>query len=171
MPGAAIVGILHGRAAPRLPYGETTMTNPVLFWHRASPVLLSVLRIISAFLFMLHGSKKLFGLPGGGQLQWIEFDQLWSLAPGLAGVLEFFGGLLLLLGLATRPVAFVLSGLMAFAYFMAHAPGSFWPVLNHGDAAILFCFAFLYLSAAGGGPFSLDQLIASRRRARVIAAA
>lgn len=81
-----------------------------------------------------------------------------ALAPGLAGVLEFFGGLLLLPGFATRSVAFVLPGLMAFAYFMALAPGSFWPVLNGGDAAILFCFAFLYLSAAGGGRLSLDHL-------------
>lgn len=104
-----------------------------------------------AFLFVLHGSRKLFGLPGGAQLQLIECDRLWSLAPGLSGVLESFGGLLLLLGFATRSVAFVLSGLMAFAYFMAHAPGSFWPVLNGGDTAILFCFAFLYLSAAEAG--------------------
>lgn len=98
-------------------------------------------------------------------MQLIESDRLWSLVPGLAGALEFFGGLLLLVGLATRPVAFILSGLMAFAYFMVHAPGSFWPVLNHGDAAILFCFVFLYLSAKGPGPFSADQLI-ERGRAR-----
>lgn len=133
-------------------------------WQKASPWGLSLLRIIAAFLFILHGSKKLFGLPGGAQLQLIEFDKLWSLAPGLAGILEFVGGLLLLAGLFTRPVAFILAGLMAFAYFMAHAPGAFWPVLNGGDAAILFCFAFLYLSMAGGGPFSVDGWIAARRR-------
>lgn len=132
-------------------------------WHRAAPWLRSGLRVIAAFLFLLHGAKKLFGLPGEGPFKLIEAGQLWSLAPGLAGVLEFFGGVLLIVGLATRPVAFVLSGLMAFAYFMAHAPGSFWPVLNHGDSAILFCFVFLYLSAAGAGPLSLDHLIARRR--------
>jgi putative oxidoreductase len=78
---------------------------------------------------------------------------------GVAGVLELFGGALVLLGLFTRPVAFVLSGEMAFAYFMAHAPQGFWPVLNHGEAAVLYCFAFLYFSAAGGGPWSLDRAL------------
>lgn len=142
------------------------MANPLSLWQGAAPWLLSVLRIVSAFLFMLHGSKKLFGLPGGDQLQLIEFSKLFSLAPGLAGILEFFGGLLLLLGLFTRPVAFVLSGLMAFAYFMAHhSLEKFWPVLNGGDAAVLFCFTFLYLSSAGGGPLALDRLLPSRRRA------
>lgn len=126
-------------------------------WHRAGAWLLSLLRIASAFLFMLHGSKKLIGLPGGNHIQLIEFDKIWSLVPGLAGVLELGGGFLLLIGLCTRPVAFILSGFMAFAYFMAHAPRSFWPVLNGGDAAILFCFAFLYLSAAGGGPLAVDR--------------
>lgn len=124
-----------------------------------SPYFLSLLRIVSAFLFLLHGSKKLFGVPGGTQLQLIEFDKLWTLVPGLAGGLEFFGGLLVLIGLATRPVAFILSGLMAFAYFMAHAPRAFWPVLNGGDAAVLFCFVFLYLSAAGPGPWSIDRAL------------
>ena len=76
---------------------------------------------------------------------------------GVAGVLELFGGLLLLLGLFTRPVAFVLSGLMAFAYFIAHAPQGFWPLLNRGELAALYSFVFLYLAAAGGGPWSLDQ--------------
>ena len=140
------------------------MTTSTFFWHKAAPPLRSLLRITAAFLFLLHGSRKLFGLPGDEGFKLIEAAKVWTLAPGLAGVLEFFGGLLLLVGLCTRPVAFLLSGLMAFAYFMAHAPGSPWPVLNHGDSAILFCFAFLYLSAAGGGPWSLDNLFARTRR-------
>jgi putative oxidoreductase len=78
---------------------------------------------------------------------------------GLAGVLEFFGGLLLLIGLFTRPVAFILSGLMAVAYFMAHAPQGFWPLMNKGELAVLCCFVFLYLAMAGGGSWSIDRLI------------
>ncbi len=120
-----------------------------------APRLLSVLRIITAFLFMQHGAQKLFGLlgarPGGP-------PPLLSLS-GVAGALEFFGGLLLLLGLFTRPVAFILSGLMAFAYFIAHAPRGFWPIQNGGELAALYCFVFLYMSAAGGGPWSLDTIL------------
>ncbi|HVF54877.1 MAG TPA: DoxX family protein [Pyrinomonadaceae bacterium] len=116
--------------------------------------LLSVLRIITGFLFMAHGGQKLFGfpapMPGGGA-------PLMSLV-GVAGILEFFGGLLILLGLFTRPVAFILSGLMAVAYFMGHAPGGFWPLVNKGETAVLYCFIFLYLAAAGGGAWSLDRL-------------
>ena len=121
-------------------------------WAKSSPFLLSVMRIVLALLFMQHGAQKLFGFGGGDTVQ------LLSLI-GLAGVLEFFGGLLLLAGLFTRPVAFVLSGEMAFAYFMVHAPQSPWPLFNHGDLAVAFCFAFLYLSAAGGGPWSVDRLL------------
>ena len=96
---------------------------------------------------------KLFGFPAPmGDIH------LFSLM-GLAGVLEAFGGLLVLMGLFTRAVAFILSGEMAFAYFMAHAPHGFWPVLNHGEAAAFYCFAFLYLSAAGGGPWSVDRVM------------
>ena len=123
-----------------------------------APRLLSVLRIVAGFLFMLHGAQKLFGfpapMPGGG-------PPLMSLF-GFAGILEFFGGLLIMLGLFTRPVAFILAGEMAVAYFMGHAPGGFWPMLNKGEAAVLFCFIFLYLAAAGGGPWSVDRLM--RRR-------
>ncbi len=119
-----------------------------------APRLLSVLRIITGFLFMLHGAQKLLGfpapMPGGA-------PPLMSLI-GLGGILEFFGGLLILLGLFTRPVAFILSGMMAVAYFMAHAPGGFWPTLNKGELAVLYCFIFLYLAAAGGGPWSVDRL-------------
>jgi putative oxidoreductase len=116
-----------------------------------APRMLSVLRIMSALIFMAHGTQKLLGFPpsdGPG-------PTLTSLS-GIAGALELFGGALLAIGLFTRPVAFVLSGLMAFAYFIAHAPQSFFPVLNGGDAAILYCFVFLYLVFAGGGPWSVD---------------
>lgn len=121
-----------------------------------APQLLSILRIVTAFLFMEHGSMKLFGFPAPmGDIS------LFSLM-GLAGALEVFGGLLILIGLFTRPVAFILSGEMAFAYFMAHAPQGFWPVLNHGEAAVFYCFMFLYLAAAGGGPWSVDRLFSRR---------
>jgi putative oxidoreductase len=130
------------------------MTACDLFHAKWSPHLLSVLRIITALLFMLHGGQKLFGFPAppGSEIA------LFSLM-GLAGILEFFGGLFILLGLFTRPVAFLLSGQMAVAYFMAHAPEGFWPVLNHGELAVLYCFIFLYLSLAGGGPWSLDRVV------------
>jgi putative oxidoreductase len=116
------------------------------------PRLLSILRIVSALIFFEHGTQKLFGFPpseGGGG------PPLFSLM-GLAGLLETVGGALLLLGLFTRPVAFILSGMMAVAYWMAHAPQSVYPISNGGDAAILYCFVFLYLFAVGGGPWSLD---------------
>jgi putative oxidoreductase len=116
-----------------------------------APRALAVLRIVAALIFMEHGTQKLFGFPPSDRPQ----PELFSLS-GLAGVLEFFGGILLVLGLFTRPVAFILSGEMAVAYWMAHAPQSFFPVNNGGDAAILYCFVFLYLVAAGGGPWSLD---------------
>jgi putative oxidoreductase len=117
-----------------------------------TPRLLSVLRIVTAFLFVEHGTQKLLGLP----VPRSSPTTLWSLS-GVAGVLELVGGLLLLFGLFTRPVAFVLSGLMAFAYFIAHAPQSFWPIVNRGELAALYCFVFLYLAAAGGGPWSVDH--------------
>lgn len=124
---------------------------------RAGPYLLSLLRIVAAALFIEHGTAKLFGVPPAppGQLAtW------WSLL-GAAALLEVVGGGLLLIGLLTRPVAFVLSGEMAFAYFLGHAPKSFFPAINGGDAAILFCFVFLHMAAAGGGPLSMDAV---RRR-------
>lgn len=127
------------------------------FWSRWSPALLSVLRIVVAFLFMQHGAQKVFGFPGAGDHK-VELASLM----GFAGCLELFGGGLVLLGLFTRPVAFLLAGEMAFAYFMAHAPQGFWPVLNQGEAAAFYCFAFLYLSAAGGGPWSLDRALRKR---------
>ena len=117
-----------------------------------APYLLSVLRIITGFLFMEHGTMKLFGFPAPmGDIP------LLSLM-GLAGTLEVVGGFLILVGLFTQPVAFILSGEMAFAYFMAHAPQGFWPVLNHGEPAVLYCFIFLYLAAAGGGSWSVERI-------------
>jgi putative oxidoreductase len=104
---------------------------------------------------MEHGSQKLFGVPPPAQGGTVP--PLLSLS-GVAGILEFFGGLLLLLGLFTRPVAFVLSGQMAVAYFMVHAPQGFWPILNRGELAALYSFVFLYLAAAGGGLWSVDHL-------------
>ena len=123
-------------------------------WRGWSPRLLSVLRIVVAFLFMQHGAQKLFGFLGGiaGGT-----PQLLTL-PWITGVLEFFGGLLLLLGLFTRPIAFILSGMMAVAYFKVHARQGFWPLQNRGELAAFYCFVFLYLSAAGGGPWSLDTV-------------
>lgn len=117
-----------------------------------TPRMLSVLRIITALLFLAHGSQKLLGFPVTDRVP-DPFTMGW-----IAGVLELVGGALLVLGLFTRPVAFVLSGLMAAAYFIAHAPQSFYPVQNGGDAAILYCFVFLYLVFAGPGPWSVDAL-------------
>ena len=122
-------------------------------WSAWSPRLLSILRIMAALLFFEHGTSKLFGFPPSGMGE----IQLFSMI-GLSAILESVGGFLLLIGLFTRPVAFILSGEMAFAYFMAHAPKGFFPAGNGGDAAILFCFLFLYLSSAGPGAWSVDSL-------------
>jgi putative oxidoreductase len=116
-----------------------------------------VLRIVAAFTFISHGTQKLFAFPA---LEPRTPVPLLSLL-GLAGALELVGGVLLLVGLFTRPVAFLLAGEMAFAYFMAHASRSFWPVLNGGEVVVLFCFVWLYLAAAGGGRWSLDALWSS----------
>jgi len=121
------------------------------------PRVLVVLRIMAALLFLEHGTQKLFGFPPSPN----PGPSLFSLM-GVQGVLETFGGFLLLIGLFTRPVAFILCGDMAVAYFMQHAPRNLFPMLNNGDAAILFCFIFLYLFFAGGGSWSVDAL---RRRA------
>ena len=123
---------------------------------RYAPQALSLLRIVAALIFLLHGSSKILGFPASemgappvGSLFWI------------GGLLELVGGLLLLIGLFSRPVAFVLSGEMAVAYWMVHAPQSTFPMINGGDAAILYCFVFLLIAAAGPGPWSVD---ASMRR-------
>ncbi|MFY9291465.1 MAG: DoxX family protein [Methylorubrum rhodinum] len=124
---------------------------------RWAPQMLSVLRIVSALIFMAHGTQKILGFPPSA-MNPAMFSLSW-----IAGVLELVGGALLLIGLFSRPVAFVLSGEMAFAYFIAHAPKSLYPALNGGDAAILYCFVFLYIVFAGPGPWSVD---AQRARGR-----
>jgi putative oxidoreductase len=130
------------------------MANLDSFYTTWTPRLLSVLRIITAFLFIAHGAQKLFNYPASP-----NGAVLITSLMGVAGILEFFGGLLLLIGLLTRPVAFLLSGLMAVAYFMAHAPGGFLPLVNKGETAVLYCFIFLFLAVAGGGEWSIDNLL------------
>ena len=121
--------------------------------------MLSVLRIVSAFVFMLHGTQKLFVFPASEPGQAVELASLM----GVAGILEVFGGFMVLIGLFTRPVAFILAGEMAVAYFMVHYPQSFWPVLNGGEPAVLYCFIFLYLFVAGAGVWSVDAMLRRRR--------
>lgn len=133
------------------------MKLPDSFVDAWAPRLLSVLRIVAAFMFMAHGTQKLLSFP----VERANPTPLWSLI-GVAGMLEMVGGALLLFGLFTRPVAFVLSGLMAFAYFLAHAPQGFWPIVNRGELAALYSFVFLYLAVAGGGVWSVDRLRNSR---------
>lgn len=122
------------------------------FYATWSPRILGLLRIVTGFLFLQHGSAKLLGAP---HIAMFDGLQLMSLI-GLAGVLELGGGVLIVLGLFTRPVAFILSGMMAVAYFMAHATKGFLPILNQGELAVMFCFVFLYFSVAGGGSYSID---------------
>ena len=133
------------------------MDTPTGFFQTWSPRTLSVLRIVTALLFMVHGTAKLFHVP---HQEMFDNLQIMSLI-GVQGMLEAGGGLLLLIGLFTRPVAFVLCGDMAVAYFMAHWPKNWLPLLNGGELAVLYCFVFLYLSVAGAGPWSVDAM---RRR-------
>ena len=128
-----------------------------------SPALLSILRIVVAFLFIQHGTSKWFAfpgplMPGGGPVP--AGSLLW-----FAAVIETLGAPFILLGLFTRPVALILAGEMAVAYFLMHAGRGFWPLLNMGEPAVFFCFTFLYYSATGAGPWSLDALLARRRSA------
>ena len=148
------------------------MPNSASFFVNWSPRLLSVLRIVAAFLLMQHGSQKLFGVPAAPPPPPQQQTAQQSAPPQQAAqqprrtpplilvsaVLEFFGGLLFLVGLFTRPVAFLLSGELAVAYFMAHAPQGFWPILNKGELAALYSFVFLYFAVAGGGAWSIDRL-------------
>ncbi|MGR7996195.1 DoxX family protein [Xanthobacter sp. ZOL 2024] len=124
------------------------------FFETWSPRLLSVLRIVAALLFLSHGTAKLFGFPHVAMFDGVTIGSLF----GLAGIIEIVGGVLLALGLFTRPVAFILSGQMAVAYFMMHAPQNFFPLLNGGELAALYSFLFLYFAVAGGGAWSLDKL-------------
>ncbi len=120
---------------------------------RWAPLLLSILRIVAALIFIEHGTQKFFGFPAGPPNGYPAFLSLiWWQA-----LIEVAGGILLLLGLFTRATAFILAGDMAVAYWMVHAPKSVYPALNGGDAAILYCFVFLYIAAAGGGAWSLDR--------------
>lgn len=132
--------------------GSTLMLNGIIpaTW---SGHLHAALRIVTGLLFLEHGTSKYFNFPATEYFA--NGVEVFSLM-GLAGALEIIGGLLIIIGLFTRITAFVLAGFMAVAYFMAHAPNSFFPLQNQGDAAILFCFIFLYFSAAGAGPWSLD---------------
>src|SRR5262249_46572818 len=125
-----------------------------------APYLLSLMRIVAGLLFLEHGTQKLFGFPPGQP--YTGFPSFTLL--GLAGMLEFAGGLLLVLGLFTRVTAFIMCGEMAFAYFRAHAPRSFYPINNMGEITVMLCFVFLYLVAAGPGPLSLDHALAGPRR-------
>lgn len=140
------------------------MSEPTILsrWTAFAPQLLSVLRIVAAIMFILAGTMKLFAFPegmppDGGTAEFMT--QVW-----IGGFLEVFGGALLLLGLFTRPVAFILAGEMAVAYFQFHAPQAFWPIMNNGVSAVLYCFVWLYISAAGPGPWSVDALRRSKRR-------
>jgi putative oxidoreductase len=121
----------------------------------------ALLRIVSGLLFFCHGAQKMFGwfggLPPGVKLQGLTLA---------AGIIELVGGILILLGLFTKPAAFVCSGEMAVAFFKAHFPSAFWPLQNHGEPAVLYCFIFLFLWAAGAGPWSLDGMLARRRSVR-----
>ncbi len=131
------------------------MNGRIFGW--AEKISINFLRIAAGFLFWQHGAQKLFGILGRDAP--VEFFTLM----GLAGILEVVGGGLLVLGLFTRPVAFILSGQMAWAYFSAHAPSGFWPILNRGELAALYSFVFLYVAARGGGSFSLDGLLKLRK--------
>ena len=117
-----------------------------------APRLLSILRIMAGLLLLQHGTAKLLKFPVVQNMANLDLSSM----PGIAGFLELIGGALLVIGLFTRPVAFILAGMTAVAYFLAHAPRGFFPILNGGELAALYCFAFLYLAAAGPGPWSLD---------------
>ena len=130
------------------------MTDAVSNYDLWSPRLLSILRVVTAFVFMEHGTQKLLGLPPSPQPMPPHLPPLLM----VAGILEAFGGLLILFGLLTRPVALILAGEMAVAYFMVHARHSFWPLVNRGESAVLYCFIFLFLAVAGGGAWSIDRL-------------
>ena len=119
----------------------------------------ALLRGVSGLMFWQHGAQKLFGWLGGQQV-----PDLTSL-PGIAGILELGGGIIIIIGLFTRPVAFILSGEMAVAYFMAHAPQGLWPAMNRGEPAVLFCFIFLFFAAHGAGRYSIDSLMRNRQPA------
>ena len=125
---------------------------------RYAPQALSLLRIVAALIFLFHGSSKLLGFPVSEMPMPPAMSFMW-----FGGLLELVGGLMLLFGIFSRPVAFILSGEMAVAYWMFHAPSSTFPSVNGGDAAILYCFVFLYIAAAGPGPWSVDSMLGRKR--------
>jgi putative oxidoreductase len=131
------------------------MTMDIDYW---TARMLSVLRIVTGLLFLEHGTQKLLGFPPSEHAGAALFSLI-----GVQGILELAGGFLILIGFLTRPVAFILAGDMAVAYFMAHAPRGFFPTVNGGQLAILFCFVFLYLAFAGAGPWSADEQLARSR--------
>ena len=130
--------------------------------NRAVPITYLLLRVVAGLLFLQSGGLILFGWFGGMPGHPGATPPLWS-QTGIGGGLEFFGGLAIMLGLLTQPVAFILSGEMAVAYWQFHAPHGGWPVQNQGMPAVLFCFIFLYIAARGGGAWSLDELLRRRR--------
>ncbi len=140
-------------ARPVIPDGGKTMDANAS--ERFAPQLLSILRIVAALIFLEHGAQKFFGFPAAPAN---GFPAVYSLI-WWQGLIELVGGILLFLGLFTRSAAFILAGDMAVAYWMVHAPKSFYPALNQGDAAILYCFVFLYIAGAGGGAWSIDRVL------------
>ena len=135
----------------------STRSSSTAALDRVAPYMLSILRIMAGLLFLQHGLSKYFGFPQAMEA-FPVFSMLW-----FAALIELVGGILVALGLFTRVAALIMSGQMAVGYFLFHAPKSFFPILNHGDAAILYCFVFLYLVFAGAGPLSLDALLWKRK--------
>lgn len=125
------------------------------FLNRFSDILYSLMRLIAGFLFACHGAQKLFGVLGGPAMRHVPLMLV-------AGMIEFFGGVLIALGVFTAFAAFIASGEMATGYFLGHAPHGFWPIRNHGELAVLFCFVFLYISSRGDGTWNLRRLLKAK---------